>query len=47
MSHPIEIELAEKLKNIIPYAEMVRFGKMDLMFYLLLLGWQELIQKKT
>ena len=27
MSHPIEIELAEKLINIIPYAEMVRFGK--------------------
>ena len=27
MSHPIEIELAEKLKTIIPYAEMVRFGK--------------------
>ena len=27
MSHPIEIELAEKLKNLIPYAQMVRFGK--------------------
>ena len=27
MSHPIEIELAEKLKSLIPYAEMVRFGK--------------------
>ncbi|MBL42055.1 MAG: aspartate aminotransferase family protein [Rhodospirillaceae bacterium] len=27
MSHPIEIELAEKIKSIIPYAEMVRFGK--------------------
>ena len=27
MSHPIEIELAEELKAIIPYAEMVRFGK--------------------
>ena len=27
MSHPIEIELAEKLKSIIPYAEMIRFGK--------------------
>ena len=27
MSHPIEIELAEKLKTLIPYAEMVRFGK--------------------
>ncbi|OUU62608.1 MAG: aspartate aminotransferase family protein [Alphaproteobacteria bacterium TMED62] len=27
MSHPIEIELAEKLNTIIPYAEMVRFGK--------------------
>ena len=27
MSHPIEIELAEKLKSIISYAEMIRFGK--------------------
>ncbi len=27
MSHPIEIELAEQLINIIPYADMVRFGK--------------------
>lgn len=27
MSHPIELELAEKLIEIIPYAEMVRFGK--------------------
>lgn len=27
MSHPIEFQLAEVLKNIIPYAEMVRFGK--------------------
>ncbi len=27
MPHPIELELAEKLISIIPYAEMVRFGK--------------------
>mgnify|MGYP001292730868 CR=1 FL=1 len=27
MSHPIEIKLAEQLIKIIPYAEMVRFGK--------------------
>ena len=27
MPHPIELELAENLINIIPYAEMVRFGK--------------------
>ena len=27
MSHAIEIQLAEELVNIIPYAEMVRFGK--------------------
>lgn len=27
MSHPIETELAEELINIIPYAQMVRFGK--------------------
>ena len=27
MSHPVELELAEKLISIIPYAEMVRFGK--------------------
>ncbi len=27
MAHPIEIELAEKLKSIVPYAQMVRFGK--------------------
>ena len=46
MSHPIEIELAEKLINIIPYAEMVRLVKTALMFYLLLLGWQSFIQKK-
>ena len=27
MSHPIELKLAEQLIKIIPYAEMVRFGK--------------------
>ena len=27
MPHPKELELAEKLKNLIPYADMVRFGK--------------------
>ena len=27
MPHPIEVELAEKIKELIPYAEYVRFGK--------------------
>ena len=27
LSHPKEIELSEKLVNIIPYAEMVKFSK--------------------
>ena len=27
LSHPVETELAETLSSIIPYAEMVKFGK--------------------